>query len=50
MAKVPPRAEYDLTELAFQLIAHVKLLTEWDNGRANDFRVARWRFATSADV
>ena len=43
-AQVPPRVEYELTDLGRELIAHVDPLTAWATGRANAFRAARQRF------
>ena len=43
-AQVPPRVEYELTELGRELIAHVDPLTAWATGRAEAFRAARRRF------
>jgi DNA-binding HxlR family transcriptional regulator len=43
-AQVPPRVEYELTELGRELIAHVDPLTVWATRRADAFRAARLRF------
>jgi DNA-binding HxlR family transcriptional regulator len=49
-AQVPPRVDYELTDLGRQLIAHVDPLTEWANSRADGFRAARRRFTAQRDV
>ena len=43
-AQVPPRVEYELTDLGRQLIAHVDPLITWANDRAKAFRAARQSF------
>jgi DNA-binding HxlR family transcriptional regulator len=43
-AEVPPRVEYELTELGRELIAHVDPLTAWAVSQAGTFRAARDRF------
>lgn len=49
-AQVPPRVEYELTDLGRQLIAHVNPLVTWANSRAETFRSARRRYiAVSSD-
>ena len=43
-AQVPPRVEYELTELGWDLAAQVDPFVEWARSRVNSFAAARRRF------
>ena len=43
-AEVPPRVEYELTELGRDLLRHVDPVVVWARGKAETFEAARSRF------